>query len=112
MRFLQWEARAADAATRNERDVDALLGLRADLRHHKVYTIDGVSTLDVDDGLSVEALEDGDDGGGEGPRHRYWIHIADVDRWAPRGSDLLAAAERRGTSLYLPTATLGMFPER
>ena len=31
---------------------------------------------------------DDDDDCADG-RHRYWIHIADVDRWAPRGSELL-----------------------
>jgi exoribonuclease-2 len=83
-------------------DPDTLLAIRQDLRHHKVYTIDSYSTRDIDDGISVEVLPNN--------RHRYWIHIADVDRWAPRGSELLKAAERRGTSLYLPSLTLDMFP--
>ncbi len=106
-------------------DPDATLGLRKDLRHFKVYTIDGPSTFDIDDGISVEVLSDDDDknfnksltiyDGNEERRRdrrlRYWIHIADVDRWAPRGSELLRVAERRGTSLYLPHMTLNVFPE-
>lgn len=95
----------------NKNDPDAVLGLRQDLRHFKVYTIDGPTTLDIDDGISVEVLSDGGDGDDDDRRLRYWIHIADVDRWAPRGSELLRVAERRGTSLYLPTTTLCMFPE-
>jgi exoribonuclease R len=91
------------------KDPDEILGIRCDLREQKIYTIDSASTLDIDDGIAVEVL--GDDHEAT-PRHRYWIHIADVDRWAPRGSKLLSVAERRGTSLYLPTMTLCMFPPK
>lgn len=92
-------------------DADDLLGIRQDLRHLKVYTIDGESTNDIDDGISVEILENNDNSTSAGRRYRYWIHIADVDRWSPRGSDMLKIAERRGTSLYLPSTVLYMFPE-
>ena len=108
--FTPNELRAAKEAENTTHDPDLLLRLRKDLRNHKVYTIDSASTLDIDDGVSVEVLDDDD--GNDAKRHRYWIHIADVDRWAPRGSDLLKVAERRGTSLYLPTTTLCMFPEK
>ena len=113
VRFLESEQTAAEEAEGDGHDPDGILGIRRDLRHHKVYTIDGASTLDIDDGISVEVLDEGgkeDTSGSRGPRHRYWIHIADVDRWAPRGSKLLEVAERRGTSLYLPAMTLCMFP--
>jgi len=117
VRFLEEELGVAKDAEALEHDPDAILGLRKDLRKLKVYTIDSASTLDIDDGISVQVLNDVDGGsaggsaGGEEARYRYWIHIADVDRWAPRGSKLLEVAERRGTSLYLPTMTLCMFPE-
>ena len=118
-RFSEDEIRASTMAesASGERDPDEILGMRKDLRHFKVYTIDGESTSDIDDGISVEVLGGGVGGGGGGDgtssaRHRYWIHIADVDRWAPRGSELLGVAERRGTSLYLPATTLCMFPEK
>jgi exoribonuclease R len=96
-------------AERNTHDPDAILGIRQDLRHQKVYTIDSPSTKDIDDGISVEAITDPSN---NKQKLRYWIHIADVDRWAPRGSELLKVAERRGTSLYLPGMTLDMFPEK
>lgn len=107
-------------AEHNTHDPDDMLGIRRDLRHHKVYTIDSPSTRDIDDGLSVERIartirrsNDNDETIDEQESsYRYWIHIADVDRWAPRGSDLLRVAERRGTSLYLPGRTLGMFPDK
>jgi hypothetical protein len=123
VRFLQSELEASMEAEKSDHDPDEVLGIRRDLREEKVYTIDSASTLDIDDGISVEVLGGEDDdgsssssssssNGGEEARYRYWIHIADVDRWAPRGSKLLNVAERRGTSLYLPTMTLCMFPPK
>ena len=91
-----------------EHDPDILLGLRQDFRHHKAFTIDSASTSEIDDGLSVEAFDD-EDGR---KRYRYWIHIADADRWAPRDSALFEVARRRATSLYLPHGSIPMFPSR
>jgi exoribonuclease II len=85
-----------------------LLGLREDLRHQKIYTIDSASTSEIDDGLSVEAIrkEDGSE------NLRFWIHIADADRWATRDSKVFQIAKGRGTSLYLPYGSIPMFPSR
>jgi len=111
------EQTAADALGRVasgsvDKDPDTLLGLRQDFRHHKVYTIDAVSTSEIDDGLSVEVIECVDENGDKNERHRLWIHIADADRWAPRGSELFEAARRRITSLYLPQGSISMFPSK
>ena len=46
---------------------------RLDLTHLKVYTVDDASTQEIDDGLSLETLDDG--------TQRLWIHIADPTRW-------------------------------
>jgi exoribonuclease-2 len=75
---------------------------RLDLAGHKVYTIDDESTEEIDDGLSVEPLEDG--------RHRLWIHIADPSRLVRPDDELDLEARRRSTSLYLPTGMIPMFP--
>ncbi|MDX2240062.1 MAG: ribonuclease R [Leptolyngbyaceae cyanobacterium bins.302] len=75
---------------------------RLDLTHLKVYTIDDESTCEIDDGLSVEFLEDG--------QQRLWIHIADPTRWVFPGDDLELEARRRCTTLYLPTGMVPMFP--
>jgi len=75
---------------------------RQDLTHLHVYTIDDASTTEIDDGLSVEPLADG--------RQRLWIHIADPTRWLAPDSDLDRDARRRGTSVYLPTGVIPMFP--
>jgi len=91
-------------------DPDTLLGIRQALRHHKVYTIDAISTSEIDDGLSVEVVEHVKENGEKYERHRLWIHIADADRWAPRDTKLFEAARRRITSLYLPRGSISMFP--
>jgi exoribonuclease II len=75
---------------------------RLDLTHLKVYTIDDESTQEIDDGLSLETLEDG--------RERLWIHIADPTRLVMPGDELDLEARRRSTTLYLPTGMIPMFP--
>jgi exoribonuclease-2 len=75
---------------------------RQDLTHLKVYTIDDESTAEIDDGLSVETLDDG--------RQRVWVHIADPSRWVMPGDDLDREAQRRSTTVYLPTGMVPMFP--
>lgn len=83
-------------------DVDEILGIRQDLTHMKVYTIDDAKAAEIDDGVSLEELSDG--------RKKVWIHIADADRWAPKGSILFEAARCRITSIYLPEGDVPMFP--
>jgi exoribonuclease-2 len=75
---------------------------RLDLTHLKVYTIDDESTQEIDDGLSIENLDDG--------RQRLWIHIADPTRLVRPGDELDLEARRRSTTLYLPTGMIPMFP--
>ncbi|WP_071517919.1 ribonuclease R family protein [Geitlerinema sp. PCC 9228] len=76
---------------------------RLDLTHLKVYTIDDESTQEIDDGVSIEYLEDGTE--------RIWVHIADPSRWIFPGDELDVEARRRSTTLYLPTGMIPMFPE-
>jgi len=75
---------------------------RLDLTAQKVYTIDDESTKEIDDGLSVETLEDG--------TLRYWVHIADPTRLLTPHDELDLEARKRSTSLYLPTGMIPMFP--
>ncbi|MGK7892039.1 MAG: ribonuclease catalytic domain-containing protein [Leptolyngbyaceae cyanobacterium] len=75
---------------------------RLDLTHLKVSTIDDESTREIDDGLSVEFLEDG--------RQRIWVHIADPTRWICIGDAIDLEARRRATTIYLPTGMIPMFP--
>lgn len=75
---------------------------RLDLTHLKVYTIDDESTTEIDDGLSLEFLENG--------QQRLWIHIADPTRLLTPGDELDLEARRRTTTVYLPTGMIPMFP--
>ncbi len=75
---------------------------RLDLTHLKIYTIDDESTKEIDDGLSIEHLPNGE--------FRIWVHIADPTRLVLPGDELDLEARRRSTSLYLPTGMVPMFP--
>ncbi len=76
---------------------------RLDLTNLKVCTIDDESTTEIDDGLSIEYLDDG-------KTSRIWIHIADPSRIVVPEDELDLEARRRSTSLYLPTGMVSMFP--
>jgi exoribonuclease-2 len=76
---------------------------RLDLTHLKVYTIDDETTTEIDDGLSWEILPDG--------RERLWVHIADPTRWLVPEDELDLEARKRGSTVYLPTGMIPMFPE-
>jgi exoribonuclease II len=76
---------------------------RLDLTNLKVYTIDDESTTEIDDGLSWELLPDG--------RDRLWVHIADPTRWLIPEDELDLEARKRGSTVYLPTGMVPMFPE-
>lgn len=76
---------------------------RLDLTHLKAYTIDDESTTEIDDGLSWEILPDG--------RQRLWVHIADPTRWLIPEDELDLEARKRGSTVYLPTGMIPMFPE-
>lgn len=102
LRFLREEISAAAVAVASVADPDEILGLRRDLTHLKVFAIDPDDAQEIDDGLSIEKLQDG--------RTRIWIHIADADHWAPRNSSLFQLARQRITSIYLPNQTCSMFP--
>jgi exoribonuclease-2 len=82
--------------------IDSMQNSRRDLTQLHVYTIDDISTTEIDDGLSIETMADG--------RKRIWIHIADPTRWLDPESILDKDARKRGTSVYLPTGVIPMFP--
>ncbi|XP_062167390.1 ribonuclease II, chloroplastic/mitochondrial [Alnus glutinosa] len=77
---------------------------RKDLTHLKVYAIDVDEADELDDALSATRLQDG--------RIKIWIHVADPARFVQPGSKVDREAMRRGTSIFLPTATYPMFPEK
>ncbi|KAK4168701.1 mitochondrial protein cyt-4 [Cladorrhinum sp. PSN259] len=82
---------------------DQLAHLRQDFARETVYCIDSESTLDVDDGVSLEAAADGN----------YWIHIhvADPASRIRPGSPMAEEAARRTQSQYLAGFNLPMFKD-
>lgn len=74
---------------------------RSDLTELKPLTIDGATTLDFDDALSVEE-QDGN--------FLVGIHISDVAHYVRPGDPLFQEAMDRGTSLYFPESQIPMLP--
>ncbi len=75
---------------------------RVDLTVQRCVTIDDDDTRDIDDGLALERRPDGS--------LRLWIHVADPGRLVEPDSLLDLEARRRGSSLYLASGNLPMFP--
>jgi exoribonuclease II len=89
---------------------EALLGLvqaerpdgrRRDLTHLNLFTIDGQSTLDFDDALSLETTPEGVCLG---------IHIVDVAHFVHKGGPVDREAQGRGSSIYMADQKIPMLP--
>ncbi|XP_020575480.1 ribonuclease II, chloroplastic/mitochondrial [Phalaenopsis equestris] len=83
-------------------DIDE--GIRKDLSSLKVYAIDVDEADELDDALSAMKLPDG--------KIKIWIHVADPACLVEPRSVIDREAMRKGTSIFLPTATFPMFPEK
>jgi exoribonuclease-2 len=74
---------------------------RSDLTHLAPLTIDGPTTLDFDDSLTIEE-QDGN--------YLVGIHISDVAHYVRPGDALFSEAMHRGTSIYFPEGQVPMLP--
>jgi len=76
---------------------------RIDYQDMSSFTIDDEDTREVDDALTVRRQEN---------EIIVGIHIADVSAFVTKGDILDAEASRRSSTIYLPSITVRMFPER
>lgn len=74
---------------------------RRDLTHLSPVTIDGPTTLDFDDALTIEEIDG---------NYQIGVHISDVAHYVRPGDPLFAEAMRRGTSIYFPEGQIPMLP--
>ncbi len=74
---------------------------REDLRSLPIITIDGPTTLDFDDAISLEIFDN---------ELRIGVHIADVAAVIEKDSPIDVAARDRASSLYLPRRQIPMIP--
>ncbi len=86
-----------------QQDPDKLFNdpARKDFTHLAPITIDGNSTLDFDDALTIE--KDGDN-------FLVGIHISDVAHYVHPEDPLFMEAMKRGTSIYFPEGQIPMLP--
>jgi exoribonuclease-2 len=77
--------------------------IRTDYRDIPAFTIDDEDTREVDDALTVFQAN------GETV---VGVHIADVSAYVNKGDLLDGEAARRSSTIYLPAATVRMFPDR
>jgi exoribonuclease-2 len=76
-------------------------GVRQDLTSLPLMTIDGQSTLDFDDALSIEKM---------GEQYCLGIHIVDVGHFVRKGDRIDREALARGSSIYMPDQKISMLP--
>lgn len=74
---------------------------RKDLTNLRLLTIDGQSTLDFDDALSIENM---------GDCYLLGIHISDVSAFIQKGDPVDREALMRASSVYLPDKKISMIP--
>jgi len=77
---------------------------RVDLTKEIIFTIDSITTKDMDDAVSIKKLYNGN--------YLLGVHIADVAHYIKPNTALFKDAEKRATSLYLGDTVIPMIPHK
>ena len=85
------------------RNATVVVNGRRDLRQLPLMTIDGPSTVDFDDALSITA---------EGDHYLIGIHITDVGYFIGRDDAIDRAARQRSSTIYMPDGKISMLPSK
>ncbi|GJQ13892.1 hypothetical protein GpartN1_g5683.t1 [Galdieria partita] len=73
---------------------------RIELKQYFCYSIDDSDTIEIDDAVGLDGLD----------ADYVWVHVADTSAYISVEDLLFDEALRRGSSIYLPTEKIGMFP--
>ena len=88
----------------NNKVLDSELNGREDFRDKIIFTIDGDTSKDFDDAVSIDILDNGN--------YLLGVYIADVSHYVKENSALNTEALKRGTSLYLADKVIPMLPHQ
>ena len=77
---------------------------RLDLTNELIFSIDGASTKDRDDAVSIKVNERGN--------YVVGVHISDVTHYVHPGMQLWEEALQRGTSVYMADTVIPMLPHK
>lgn len=77
---------------------------RLDLTNQLIFSIDGASTKDRDDAVSIRVNERGN--------YVVGVHISDVTHYVQPGMQLWEEALQRGTSVYMADTVIPMLPHK
>eukprot|EP01083_Nonionella_stella_P017586 49196_1 len=80
--------------------------IRKDFSDLVAFTLDDVSTTDVDDAVAIDPKPTKDGG------FRVFVHVADVDRSIPAHSHMDLFARSRATSIYFPEEVIHLLPDQ
>lgn len=72
-----------------------------DFRDKKIFTIDGISTQDMDDAIGIELLPNGN--------YEITVNIAEPNHYVKEGTALYEEAKERKFSMYLLNTAIHMF---
>lgn len=99
---VEFSEKVLNQAARVAKDVSEadMIG-RTDLRHVDMVTIDGEDAKDLDDAVSLSAVDG---------NYHLGVHIADVTNYVQENSSLDKEAVKRGTSVYLTDRVIPMLP--